>query len=79
MQENEQIEGFRLSPQQRRLWQTRRGGAAARAEAVARVSGALDAETLRAAASCVVARHEILRTTFRQLPGMDVPLQVILE
>jgi amino acid adenylation domain-containing protein/FkbM family methyltransferase len=41
------------------------------------LEGALDAALLRDAVHTLVERHEILRTTFHGLPGMDVPIQVI--
>jgi amino acid adenylation domain-containing protein/non-ribosomal peptide synthase protein (TIGR01720 family) len=73
-----QIEGFRLSPQQRRVWKLRgaAGGACVVRCAVA-VEGALSREALAAALARVVARHEILRTAYHRQPGIDVPLQVI--
>lgn len=70
------IEGFRLSPQQRRLWQLGREQAGA-AQAVLRLDGDVDGSALRRTLQATVARHEILRTTFSTLPGMDLPLQVI--
>jgi amino acid adenylation domain-containing protein len=48
---------------------------------VARISitGDLDPEVLRRALARVVERHEILRTVFRHVPGVTIPLQVIAE
>ena len=73
------IEGFRLSPQQARLWLLLQADsdAAYRADGVISIEGDLDSELLALAVTDVVRRHEILRTTFRQLPGMRFPLQVI--
>ena len=73
------IEGFRLSPQQEHLWllQQEGGGAAYRAQCAILIEGVLDKDTLRKALEDVVERHEILRTTFKYLPEMTVPLQVI--
>jgi len=74
------IEGFRLSPQQKRLWARpweRRG---------CRISGAIEVEgdavstsALAAAVSALLRRHEIFRTRFEQLAGMEIPLQVVAE
>jgi amino acid adenylation domain-containing protein len=77
----EVIEGFQLSPQQRHLWRLSAGdaGGAYGALCVVRIEGRLDEAALRAALREVVARHEILRTTFHRLPGMDLPLQVVGE
>src|ERR1700749_1875083 len=74
-------EGFGLSPQQRRLWSlmSRGGGAAYRVQCAVLVEGPLGAADLRAALEAVAARHEILRTSFHLLPGLNVPVQVINE
>ncbi len=74
------IEGFELSPQQRRIWRLQqREEGSFRAQAAFRLEGALDRDVLRRSLREVVARHEILRTTYRRLPGMDLPIQVIGE
>jgi amino acid adenylation domain-containing protein len=76
------IEGFRLSPQQERLW--RLAGAAGgvspyRAGCRVAVEGPLDRAALDAALAAVVERNELLRTDFRLLPGLSAPLQVVTE
>ncbi len=73
------IEGFRLSPQQARLWMLQQDVRSAPYTARCSISieGALDAQLLEAALNQVVQRHEILRTTFHRLPAMMLPLQVI--
>ncbi|MCA1614516.1 MAG: AMP-binding protein, partial [Acidobacteria bacterium] len=75
------VEGFRLSPQQKRLWLLSKGEqhAPRSVQCAVVVRGGLDAQKLQAAAARVVSRHEILRTAFHSLPGMDLPLQVIAE
>jgi amino acid adenylation domain-containing protein len=73
------MQGFRLSPQQRLLWLTQEGNPAFCAQCVVLLEGRLDAEALRRSAHDVAARHDILRTTFRSLPGAAVPLQVVAE
>ena len=70
-------EGFRLSPQQRRL--IRCGGLDGRLTAVVAVTGEVDGDRLLAAADGVTRRHEALRTRFAALPGGGLPLQVIEE
>lgn len=77
--ENRTIEGFRLSPQQKHLWSLQQGSQAYLAQCAVRLEGNLQAEALRAALETVIDRHEILRTTFARLPGMNVPVQVIAE
>lgn len=71
--------GFRLSPQQARLWSYPREGdpCELKARAVIHIQGPLDPELLGRTLAGMVARHEILRTTFQMLAGMSVPLQVI--
>src|SRR5215212_5715823 len=80
----EVVEGYRPSPQQRRVWSLqRRDGAHAdgatpyRAACAVDIEGALDPRVLRAAVSDVAERHEVLRTTFRVARGMSFPLQVV--
>ncbi|HEV2891991.1 MAG TPA: condensation domain-containing protein, partial [Frankiaceae bacterium] len=73
------IEGFRLSAQQRRLWSLGRDGRVPVCQCAVWLSGEPDVERLRSALDAVVARHEILRTGFRRLAGMQWPLQVIAE
>jgi amino acid adenylation domain-containing protein/FkbM family methyltransferase len=73
------IEGFRLSPQQRRLGSLPNGASPAfRVTAAVRLRGG-DPERLRAALRRAAGRSEILRTVFQALPGMDLPLQGILD
>ena len=62
----ERIEGFRLSPQQRRLWKLQQADGAGPfyTRCAVRIDGELDEERLRAALGRAVVRHEILRTGF---------------
>jgi amino acid adenylation domain-containing protein len=72
------MEGFRLSPQQKRLWSQHTGqNWPYRAQALIVIEGHLDPEVLSAAIQDVIERHEILRTTFHHLPGLTFPVQVI--
>src|SRR5205085_8952644 len=50
-----------------------------RAQCAVSMEGLLDKATLRQALEDVMQRHEILHTTFRYLPEMTLPLQVIGE
>jgi amino acid adenylation domain-containing protein len=69
--------GFRLSPQQQQLLVT--GGAPGATQCAVRLDGPVDVDRMRAALDGVVARHEILRTTFVQPAGMRTPQQIIGE
>jgi amino acid adenylation domain-containing protein len=76
--------GYRLSPQQRQIWQEQQhywpeDAANYCAQAVLAVHGNLEPDRLRAAVTDVVARHQILRTSFPRQSGMDTPMQVIHE
>ena len=75
----EMIEGYRLSPQQQRLWQLmlNHGPAAFRSTLRLSLRGSLDHALLHRAWLDMAARHEALRTTFRCAPGLDLPVQVI--
>jgi len=73
----EPAQKFRLSPQQKRLWLLHQAGPVYRADCLIEISGGLDAGRLQRALDRVVARHEILRTTFERPPGLRVPTQVI--
>ncbi|MEG5160083.1 amino acid adenylation domain-containing protein [Microcoleus sp. AT3-A2] len=77
--QNETIEGFRLSPQQRHLWglQQNKSQQTYRVRGAILITGNLDREILKKALQNVVNRHEILRTSFHCLPGMTLPLQAI--
>src|ERR1051325_1176247 len=73
----EMIQGYGLSPQQRRLWGL--GLADRCAVCAVQVEGELDVEGLQHAIRHVVSQHEALRTTFKLLPAMTIPVQVISE
>jgi amino acid adenylation domain-containing protein/non-ribosomal peptide synthase protein (TIGR01720 family) len=73
------MEGYRLSPQQKRAWlvqQADRSGVYP-AQALAEVDGHPDRERLRLAIDSVCLRHEALRTVLHRPAGMDLPVQVI--
>ena len=71
------LEGYRLSPQQKRLWQLQQAGSPYLAQCLIRIDGPANAEVLRRKVLQVVMRHDILRTSFESLPGMGLPLQVV--
>lgn len=84
------IEGFRLSPQQKHLWLVQKsevtlddvgiqGNFLYWTQCLFRIDGNLDAKILNLAWQTIINRHEILRTTFQQLPGMTIPIQVISD
>ncbi len=76
---HEIVEGYRLSPQQQRHWLLYQDSAAYGAQCAVALEGKLEAGLLRQSLERVIARHEILRTAYHLLPGMDAPLQVVAE
>ncbi|HXM48067.1 MAG TPA: condensation domain-containing protein, partial [Pyrinomonadaceae bacterium] len=76
---NQLVEGFQLSPQQKRVWPLQRGASHYRVECEVLIAGLLKRNVLAAALREVICRHEILRTAFQGLEGMEIPLQVINE
>ncbi|HEV8581215.1 MAG TPA: amino acid adenylation domain-containing protein [Thermoanaerobaculia bacterium] len=77
--ETETLQGFRLSPQQRWLWLLHQEHPACRVQCSLALDGDLDGPALRRAVNALVARHDILRTTFHRAPGVKVPIQTIAE
>ncbi len=69
--------GFRLSPQQKRLWSYQSGNPAYRAQCSVLIAGQFNLERLHSAIQTVVNRHDILRTQFRRIPGMKTPIMVV--
>ncbi|RKH14123.1 amino acid adenylation domain-containing protein [Corallococcus sp. CA053C] len=73
-----QTTGFRLSPQQARLWSLLAAvpGAPSRARAVLSLEGPLDVQRLERAVRELCAAHEVLRTTYRHLAGTTAAVQL---
>lgn len=72
-------EGFRLSPQQERLWPIQQDNTAYRAQCGILLEGELNTDALREALQKVISRHEILRTIYHRQSGLSIPFQVITE
>src|SRR5687768_15086031 len=64
MQIDNKIEGFRLSPQQERLWLHGQTGAGHCSQCVIRLEGALQTDRLRHSLRTIIAGHEAFRTVF---------------
>ena len=75
----EQIQGFRLSPQQKRAWNlhSKTSNNPYQTKVVIAIKGKLDRERLKQAWEKIVERHEILRTSFSDLAEVNLPLQII--
>jgi amino acid adenylation domain-containing protein len=77
----ETIQGFELSPQQKRLWLVSQNDKHQpyRAQCLLSIQGQLEVACLKTAISHLVQRHEILRTSFSPLRDRSIPLQVVHE
>jgi amino acid adenylation domain-containing protein len=78
MPDRERREWFPASLDQERLWfvdQMEPGNPAYNIHTTTRLRGSMNVERMRAAINRSIARHEVLRTTFRVLDG--VPVQVV--
>lgn len=76
------LEGFRLSPQQKYQWLLQREQSLHqpyRVQGAVSIEGNVDIDVLKEALAVVVERSEILRTSFKCLPGMEIPIQVICD
>ena len=73
------VHGYRLSPQQKRLWLLKQGADAHAfwSRCAVNIRGRVNPERLEKAIGRVVEEHEILRTTFQLPTGATVPVQVI--
>ena len=75
----EQVQGFQLSPQQRRLWSLQQDSNAYQAQCAILLEGNLKLDILKSALQQVVNRHEILRTAFLRPRGIKISIQVIAD
>ncbi|MBD1924294.1 amino acid adenylation domain-containing protein [Microcoleus sp. FACHB-831] len=73
------INGFRLSPQQKRVWSLQEDSLAYCVQAAILLEGNLKKDILKSALEQVVSRQEILRTHFLKPTGVKTPVQVINE
>src|SRR5215475_3190823 len=71
------LKGYPLSKPQARLWALQGESQAYHAQCAVWLKGELDLFAFLSSCQLLVRRHEILRTTFRRFPGMEIPLQVV--
>lgn len=71
------LKGFRLSPQQKKLWLWQQESNAYIAQVVISITGNLNSQALQATIQKITLNHEILRTAFRQIAGMKTPIMVV--
>lgn len=80
--QTEILEGVRLSPQQKHLWllqQQNNNKQPYRSQCTVLIEGNLNPAILKQALQNIINVQEILRTSFKCLPGMDIPVQVITD
>ncbi|MGC3975783.1 MAG: amino acid adenylation domain-containing protein [Nitrospira sp.] len=79
MQQEIEVQGLRLSRQQKRLWLWQQQGHPWQARAVLMLDGSFDSEAVQESLRQVIARHDSLRTTFYRQAGTKMPFQVVSE
>src|SRR5437868_1040291 len=77
--QDDTIEAFRLSPQQRRYLLASQSDESDWVQCVVRVSAGATIQTIERVLTEVATRHEILRTCFPRLDGMKLPVQSITQ
>ncbi|MDZ8034723.1 amino acid adenylation domain-containing protein [Nostoc sp. DedSLP04] len=71
---------IRISPQQKHLWLQQKDNYQAYCSQIAiNIGGNLNPDILKLALANISDRHEIFRTAFHSLPGMNIPLQSISD
>ncbi|QSJ14568.1 amino acid adenylation domain-containing protein [Nostoc sp. UHCC 0702] len=73
------ISGFRLAPQQKRLWNLQHNSSAFCSQASILIEGNLQPELLQKAIRQVVNHHDILKTSFYCPPGVKTPVMVVAD
>ena len=71
------IEGFKLSPQQKRLWLQQQNSVAYRAQLAIRIEGNLNIQRIQKVLHQLGERYEIFRTNLQKVDGIKAPVQVI--
>jgi hypothetical protein len=73
------LHGSPLSQQQARLWSWQHNKLLCPILCAIQIQGSLQRARFVSALESVTQRHEILRTVFYTLPGMDIPVQVVAD
>src|SRR5205085_2317323 len=79
--QDEALEGIRLSPQQKQIWLLAQPykSAAYLAQCTILLEGNLEVGTLKKSLNLLVERHSVLRTTFHDMGGITLPIQVVTQ
>src|SRR5579884_3053584 len=73
------VQATSLSPQQERLWRWQPSQQGGSIQAMIKLEGPLHVTPFEQALQHTVEQHELLRSTFATLVGMDLPVQVVQE
>ena len=73
------LQGFQLSPQQKRLWLLQQDDAVYLTQGAIAIKGNLQPARLKQVVEQIVARHQILRTNFRRLAGVKLPVMTVRD
>ncbi|MBD2166660.1 amino acid adenylation domain-containing protein [Calothrix membranacea FACHB-236] len=73
----QQIQGFQLSPQQKRLWLLQQNSSVYLTKCAILIEGNLQVNILKKSLQKVIDRNEILRTSFHKTRGLKLPIQVV--
>ncbi|GBE93206.1 non-ribosomal peptide synthetase [Nostoc cycadae] len=73
----QQIQGFQLSPQQKRLWLLQQNSSVYLTKGAILIEGNLQVNILKNSLQKVIDRNEILRTSFYKTRGLKIPIQVV--
>src|SRR6185503_4733567 len=76
---NKPAEGYQLSLQQKHICRLQRSGLSCRSRCAIFIKGQLDVRLLKETVAQMIARHEILRTTFHETSEMLFPVQMVNE
>lgn len=76
---NSTAKGFRLSPHQKHLWLLQQDSSAYLTQGAILIEGNFQVDIFKKALQTVVNQHEILRTSFCQLPGRKYPVMVVSD
>jgi amino acid adenylation domain-containing protein len=75
--QKEKLKGYRLSMQQARLYRLQGNDQVWYTQCAVQLNGKLNRLSLFDALQYLVNQHDILRTAFRLVPGMDIPVQLV--
>jgi amino acid adenylation domain-containing protein len=74
----DQASGYRLSPQQRRIWELQQDGSIYNTFSVVELRGRVESSRLQSSLAAIVERHQIFQSVFFRPPGLRVPRQVVV-